>query len=274
MPSPPLFDGALRRLRRDRAARHAEAPFLWQRAFDELVDGLASEDRSFEHALLIGCPSPSWPERLLHFAARVTVVEPGPLYSTRLSIPLSDDGDFKLEPGNHDLILSIGTLDTIEALPTQLLRLRFALAPGGLFLAALPGAGSLALLREAMLAADEAQRRGAGARIHPGIDAQSCAQMLQEIGFEDVVIDVDTVRLGYEDLLGLVGDLRRHGATNLLNRRPRTSVDRRGLEAARRTFASHRVHGRSYETLQILYLRARGPVETLLTPSPYRLTRD
>ena len=60
--------------------------------------------------------------------------------------------DTPLLGGPWDLVVSLGELDTINDLPGALIHLRHALAAGGLLLTTILGAGSLPVLRRAMLA--------------------------------------------------------------------------------------------------------------------------
>src|SRR4029079_4064827 len=75
------------------------------------------------------------------------------------------DEELPYPMAGFDLIVSLGTLDTVNDLPGALIHIREALAPGGRAIASFVGAGSLANLRWAMLAAD-ADRPAA--RLHPG----------------------------------------------------------------------------------------------------------
>src|SRR5439155_18532847 len=57
-------------------------------------------------------------------------------------------------PGSYDLVLAIGTLDTVNDLPRALMTVRLAMAASGLFLGAVSGGETLPRLRTAMRAAD------------------------------------------------------------------------------------------------------------------------
>lgn len=133
-----------------------------------------------------------------------------------------------------DFIASLGTLDTVNDLPGALLHLRNALAPGGLLIASLIGAGSLPGLRGAMLAADGERP---APRLHPMVDVRAGAQLLQRAGFADPVADARTLAVRYASLDRLVADLRAQGLGNVLAR-PGPPLGRGALEAARRAFGS------------------------------------
>ncbi|HCC27433.1 MAG TPA: methyltransferase, partial [Erythrobacter sp.] len=78
----------------------------------------------------------------------------------------------------------------VNDLPGALLHLRNALADDGLMIASFPGAGSLPHLRRAMLAAEPDRP---AARMHPLIDNQAAAGLLQRALFKRQVVDSHTL---------------------------------------------------------------------------------
>ena len=147
--------------------------------------------------------------------------------------------------GPFDFIASLGTLDTVNDLPGALIHLRGALAPGGLMIASLPGAGSLPALRAAMLAADGERP---AARIHPQVDVRAGGQLLQRAGFADPVVDSRALEVRFRSLDGLVADLRAQGLGNVLARYA-TPLGKATLAKAREAFG-----GPSLESFEILTL--------------------
>ena len=253
-----IFDMELRALRRDRAFRTGPELFLHERAFEDCLERLELIQRRIGSTLLIGSPSPDWRARLERFAATVAVADPGPLFAQ------SADGNCIVEdqwdpPARaYDLIVAIGTLDTVNDLPRALQSLRAALADDSLLLGAMSGGDTLPRLRLAMHAADQAS--GASSpHVHPRIEAASLAPLLTACGFVIPVVDVDRVQVSYESLAGLVGDLRRMGATNILNQRSRTSLMRQAKAAAEAAFRSAGDGSRTAETFEILHFAAWTP---------------
>ncbi len=109
---------------------------------------------------------------------------------------------------DFDLIVSLGTLDTVNDLPGALIHMRHALAPGGLALISMMAAGSLPVLRSVMLAADGERP---AARLHPAVDVRSGAQLLQRVGLANPVADARGLDVRFGSLKALVGDLRAQG---------------------------------------------------------------
>jgi len=73
------------------------------------------------------------------------------------------------------------------------------------------------------------------------------------------VVDVDRVQVSYETLGSLVADLRRMGATSILNQRSRTPLSRQAKAAAEAAFRSAGDGSRTLETFEILHFAAWTP---------------
>jgi SAM-dependent methyltransferase len=249
-----LFDMKLRARRRDRAARTGPELFLYDRAFDDCLERVALQQRTFERALLIGCPDPDWRARFGALAARVDVRDPGPLFAARAdgSVLIED----AWEPGERsfDLVVALGTLDTVNRLPLALRLIRYALRSEGLFIGAMSGGDTLPQLRLAMRAAD-ARLGVAAPHVHPRIEPAALAPLLSDAGFIDPVVDVDRVSASYASLDRLVADLRAMAATNILTARP-GFVSKSARMAAMDAFATAGEGGRIVETFEILHFAA------------------
>jgi len=251
-----LFDMRARAQRRDRASRSGAVLFLHERAFDEVIDRLADVNRSFSSALLIGAPDPKWVERLHEMTGKVTVIDPGPEFARASGGLHATEDSLDVEPESFDLIVAIGTLDTVNDLPGALLRLRFALKPDSLLIGVMWGGDTLPRLRQAMRAADSVSGT-ASPHVHPRIEPAALSQLLSSAGFEMPVVDIDRVRVAYSSFRRLVADLRGMGATNVLSARPRAPLTRAALEAARTEFEEP--GGRTVETFELLHFAAWTP---------------
>lgn len=241
------FDRHLRRLRRDRAARKGLDLFLLDRAFDDCLDRVRTINRRFGSALLVGTASPDWAEALRDVAHEVAVFDPSPMLGD-----LSGDEDrFDFGKDRYDLIVAVGTLDSVNDLPVAFRLLHRALKADAPLIGAMAGGDTLPALRSALIEAD----RGSGrivARVHPRVDGPTLAQLLANAGFANPVVDVDRVGLRYNCLADLVRDLRAMAATSLLAgpRTPLTSIRWRAAEEA---FAAQAVDGRTLENIDILH---------------------
>ena len=253
-----LFDQDLRARRRDRAARMVPELFLLERAFADCLERLEIIGTRWDSAFLLGCPDPEWKHRLGAVAATVDVADPGPAFACGANGMTIIEDEWTPAERTYDLVVAIGTLDTVNDLPKAFRALASALQPSGMIIGALSGGDTLPLLRSAMAAADRAAGQAAP-RVHPRIEASALAPLLQQAGLARAVVDVDRVPVSYTSLLHLVADLRAMGATNLLDQRSRHYLGKAALAEAEADFARSASDGRSTETFEILHFAAWKP---------------
>lgn len=224
-PVPAIFDRALRRLRRDRAAAGwPDHAFVRDWMLDGIADRLASVTRGFETVLDLGCAD-------AHFAvpgATITRCDAGAVFA-RAGVQ-ADEDRLPFAPASFDLIVSAGVLDTVDDLPGALVQIRRALRPDGLFVGAFAGAGSLPRLRAAFRAAEPG-----AARAHPQVDVRAAGDLLLRAGFALPVADTEGLSVRYAGLLPLIADLRGMAATSVLA--SRAPLTRATLAAASAAFA-------------------------------------
>jgi hypothetical protein len=250
-----LFDMDLRARRRDRAARTGPELFLFERVFADILERLALVPRRFESAMLIGCPDPSWPARLRGIAATVGVLDPGPLFAKAAGGQAMIEDGLSPRPASSDLVVAIGTLDTVNHLPLALRLIFAAMQPDALLIGAMSGGDTLPRLRAAMRAAD-AVAGAASPHVHPRVEAAAVAPLLEQAGFASPVVDLDRATVAYSSLGRLVGDLRRMGATNILEQRSRIGLSKAAREAAFTAFCGE---DRTVETFEIVHFAAWKP---------------
>jgi NADH dehydrogenase [ubiquinone] 1 alpha subcomplex assembly factor 5 len=255
----PLFDRDLRRMRRDRAARSGPELFLFDRAFEDILDRLGDVKRRFASALLVGCPDPRWPRRLTGIVGSVAVTDPGQEFAAAAGGIQAEEDRLPFEAASFDLCIAVGTLDSAADIQAALGAIRSCLGADSLLIGAIAGNGSLAALRTAMLAADRAGGRGAAPHVHPRIDAPTLATLLASRGFTMPVVDVDRAEVSYRSLGRLVGDLRAMAATSILVDRPRLPVGKAGLDAAEKAFRELGDGERTSERFDILHFAAWTP---------------
>jgi hypothetical protein len=250
-----LFDMDLRAMRRDRAARSGVELFLFERTFADCLDRIALIQRSFARALLIGCPDPSWPARLRELSTEVDVADPGPLFARAAGGEQVVEDAWRPPVRRYDLVVALGTLDTVNGLPLALRVLFEAMAEDALLIGGMSGGETLPNLRNAMRAADAAMG-AASAHVHPRVEAAALAPLLSAAGFAMPVVDVDRLEVRYPSLDRLVDDLRAMGATNILAQRARVPLSRPAWRTARNAFDEAGSDGRTAETFEILHFAA------------------
>lgn len=161
------------------------------------------------------------------------------------------DEELPLEGGPFDLIVSLASLDRVNDLPGALLHMRSALASGGIMIASIVGAGSLANLRRAMIAAEPDRP---AARMHPLVDNSAASALMQRALFKRQVVDSRSLEVSFGSLDRLVSDLRDQGLGSSLAR-PAPPLGKAALERAREAFlTAANQQDRIIETFEILTL--------------------
>ncbi|MDQ3139097.1 MAG: SAM-dependent methyltransferase, partial [Pseudomonadota bacterium] len=205
----------------------------------------------------IGVPDPVWVPRLEAHADAVEALDPGALFAAAAAGIRADEDAHDFGFARFDLVVAIGTLDTVNRLGPALQAIRRAMLSDSPFIGAFAGGDSLPALRRAMLAADRLTGPVA-ARTHPRIAPSALAALLGAAGFVMPVVDVDRVTLRYASLAALVRDLRAMGASIMLNQRaPSRGQGWARLAAA--AFASESTQGRTEERIDLLHFLAWTP---------------
>lgn len=210
---PEIFDRKRRRALRERAGRRGGDAFLWAMIAEELSERLHDVSRTFDDVLVIG-PMTGFAQAMLRDrTAKVTLAALSDAEKPVADAPVVEEDHLPFAPGSFDLVISAGTLDSVNDLPGALVQIRRSLRPDGLFLGHMFGAGTLVRLKAAMLAAHNG---AASAHIHPQIDLRSAADLLSRTGFALPVIDSEATTVRYSDRRRLVNDLRQMGVGNAL----------------------------------------------------------
>ncbi len=233
------------RRHRERAAAHiSEHDFLLREVAGRLVERLGDMRRGFSHALALDD----------HGGALTAALDGRVGKLARGDLDGAADQSF-------DLVVSLLSLHWVNDLPGALIRIRRALRPDGLFLAALFGAGTLAELREAWATAEAEHEGGVSPRIAPFAEVRDAGALLQRAGFALPVADIDAITVSYADAFALMRDLRGMGETNALHERRKSFTRRATLMAAAETYRARfgDAEGRIPATFQVLWLTAWAP---------------
>jgi Methyltransferase domain len=210
-----IFCRATRRHHRKRASVSAlEDRWIIARMAIELSDRLNLVRKAFANILILGDDFGTLEFRAQHRDAHITIADPGAITALQC-----DEDRLPFADNSFDLVLAIGTLDTVNDLPGALILIRRMLRVDGLFLGAMLGAGSLSTLKRCFVSTGVA-------RFHPQIDVRSAGDLLTRAGFALPVADSETIIARYPSIFRLVGDLRANGLTNALaQRHPLRRVD-------------------------------------------------
>lgn len=268
-----LFDQPLIEANRIRALAQSgsKADFLLGIAAQELGERLAVVERRFEVAVeLHGATGLAARECLATGKIdTLTRVESNAAFSApgeKLSVaPLEKPA---LEDASVNLVISPLALHVTNDTPGVFIQIRRALKPDGLFVAAIPGAGTLQELRDVLLTAEAELTGGASPRVIPFPDVRDIGSLLQRAGFALPVVDAETYTVRYDTLFPLMKDLRAMGMSNPLAGRSRRPAGRALFLRAAELYAERYSDpdGRIRATFSIIYLSGWAPHESQQKP--------
>ncbi|MDP2120812.1 MAG: methyltransferase domain-containing protein [Hoeflea sp.] len=268
-----LFDHTLMRQRRLRAlaALKPGADFLVRRVAEDMADRLSVVERQFESPVQVqgGLALAAEMMTATGKTGRFNYVDLFALPGLSAdAVTLAGPDDVPLAPGSVDLIVSPLALHVTNDTPGVLVQMRRALKPDGLLLASTPGAGTLGELRESLLAAESELTGGANARIHPFADIRDYGALLQRAGFALPVTDIDDIVVRYDDMFGLLRDLRAMGMTSVLSDRSRRPVGRALFLRAAQIYAERfsDPDGRIRASFPVIHLSGWAPHESQQKP--------
>lgn len=268
-----VFDTGLIEKNRMRAwrSRDDKAAFLLDITADELADRIAIIERHFDNAVE------------LHGATGVTarrLLETGKVGSVRrVEIDAAfADGDeqmlvapiehLPLDPQSQNLVVSPLSLHLTNDTPGTMIQIRRALKPDGLFMAAIPGAGTLQELRDVLLSTEAEMSGGASPRVIPFADVRDVGALLQRAGFALPVTDTETYTVRYDSILPLMRDLRAMGMANPMMGRSKRPLNRSFLMRAAQLYAERYSDpdGRIRATFSIIFVSGWAPHESQQKP--------
>src|SRR6201996_6435002 len=216
---PPLFDRAMLLTRQRRARKLGAAEFLLDRVSEDLDERLHAVLRPFIDVADLWTPGDGLPEPVKQRFRRFAHV----------GLEDSVDEVLPFAPESLDLVVSALAFQFINDLPGVLSQIRRALKPDGLLLAVMLGENTLTELRQCFAIAEAECEGGVSPRVAPFADLRDIGSLLQRAGLALPVTDVDRVVVRYDNAFGLMADLRRMGATNILFERRRTPTRRATL---------------------------------------------
>ena len=268
-----IFDTTLIEANRLRALAMPGGPadFLLDVAARELAERLSVVERHFERAVeLHGYTGLA--ARAALTTGKIGIVErvetDARLAASGEEVTVSSLEIVPVEAASANLVISPLSLHLTNDTPGVFVQVRRALKPDGLFLAAIPGSGTLQELRETLLAAESEITGGASPRVVPFPDVREVGALLQRAGFALPVTDVETYTVRYDSIFPLMKDLRAMGMANPLVARSRRPLTRAVLLRAAEIYANRfrDPDGRIRATFSVIYLSGWAPHESQQKP--------
>lgn len=268
-----VFDPALIEKNRKRALRSRDdkALFLLDIAAEEIADRIAIVERHFDTAVELHGATGVTAQRLMQTGkvGSVIRVETDAAFAAEGdALQVAPIEELPLEPASANLIVSPLSLHLTNDTPGTLIQIRRALKPDGLFLAAIPGSGTLQELRDVLLTVEAELTGGASPRVAPFADVRDVGALLQRAGFALPVTDAETYTVRYDSILPLMRDLRAMGMANPLMGRSRRPLNRHFFMRAAELYAEKYsdADGRIRATFSIIYVSGWAPHESQQKP--------
>jgi SAM-dependent methyltransferase len=258
-----LFDRKLLRARRARFAHEIEArEFLLAQVASEIAERVQLMLRPFPLALDLGAYHGLLGRKVAELPSVGTMIfaESALAFAALCPRPslVCDEDLLPFKAASLNLVVSGLALHRLNDLPGALIQIRQALAPDGLFMAALLGAGALIELRQALIEAEAETEGGASPRVSPFGDLRDYGALLQRAGFALPVADADRIAVDWPDTLALLRELRGMGEASALAERPRHLTAPATLAAALDAYP-RRDDGRVEASFEIVYLAGWAP---------------
>ena len=245
------------------------ADFLMRDAAQELADRLSAVERRFPRAAVLLTPT-GLAADALRATGKVDEVVEVAAHRDLLDGPgtVAEGDRLPLEPSSLDLAVSLLSMQELNDIPGFLIQVRRALKPDGLFIGAMAGAGTLAELRDALLAAETQLAGGASPRVLPFADVRDAGALLQRAGFALPVADHDDLTVRYATMFDLMRDLRAMGVTNVLAGRSRRPATRALFTRAAEIYANRHADadGRIRATFSLVWMSGWAPAESQRKP--------
>jgi SAM-dependent methyltransferase len=269
----PIFDQSRIAQFRLRAVRQLQpkSDFLAEIVAQDLAERLASVERTFEEAVELHGATGNTARHVLQTGKirHLKRVEADPAF--RFGDDAMVFADIETVPvpaGSANLILSPLAAHLTNDTPGLFIQIKRALMPDGLFLAAIPGSGTLQELRESLFAAEDELTGGVSPRVIPFADVRDIGALLQRAGFALPVVDVETYTVRYDSLFPLMRDLRSMGMSNPLATRSKRPATRKLFLRAAEIYAERfsDPDGRIRATFAIIYASGWAPHESQQKP--------
>lgn len=257
-----LFDRAARRKHLLRA-RHTLAThdFLFAEGADILAESLLPITRPFARIAELYPRTTHLSDVLRAREGTQLLITGDQLVIDEELLPFADD--------SLDAIVSNLSLHAVNDLPGLLIQARRALKPDGLFLATMPGAGTLQELRDTLAQAEARVTGGITPRIAPFLEVRDAGNLLQRAGFALPVVDSISLTVHYSELGALLSELRGSGEQNMLHGRQRHFTRRQVFVQAAKHYDAHYrdAQGRLCATAEIITLCGWKPAPSQQQPA-------
>ncbi|GAB4823888.1 hypothetical protein N2152v2_010934 [Parachlorella kessleri] len=282
-----IFDGVLKALHRDRAARQPLEPDpLLDEVAERLVERLEDCTRKFPSALILGGAGAQveyldTSQGMLERAKSFLTASNGSSSSGGIRGGGNGDGGGSehrqlpetkfthCDPSSevlpvaekvYDVVISCLGLHWANDVPGVMAQCQRALKPDGLFLAAMLGGNTLQELRIACTIAQQEREGGVSPRVSPLAQVRDAGNLLTRAGLAIPTVDVDDIQVQYRDPVQLISHLRYMAESNaLLKRQPTLRRDTALAAAAAYSALFQEEVGSIPASFQVIYMTGWAP---------------
>lgn len=249
----------------DRAARTYDAAAVLQHEVGKrLLERLELTTLTPARILDMGCGTgQSTPELMRRYRGTQTVAAdfaPAMLREVRRrfwfrrpGLVCADAAALPFSTAGFDLVFCNLMLQWCDDLDPCLTELRRVITSQGLLLFSTLGPDTLRELRAAWREVD------GGTHVNGFVDMHDIGDALIRAGFVEPVMDVEHITLTYEDVFGLMHDLKRIGAHNVTAGRARNLTGRARMRSLAAAYEHMRRDGRLPATYEVVYGTAWAP---------------
>lgn len=211
---PKIFDSKKLKMHKDRASKKfLQHNFLFEEIDSRNFERIIEIRENYENILLIGFSS-NWLIETIE--KQYTSAN---IFITDISIPfvnnannankiICQDDILPFKENSFDLIIASPHCCFVNDLGGLFFQARKLIKEKGVFISSLFSANNLYEMKDCLQKAEIAIKGGFSPRLSPLIEIKSIASLIQKIGFLEIVNDLESIKVRYEDIIQLMHDLR------------------------------------------------------------------
>lgn len=240
-----IFDRQKLIARRNKAVDYCKAFKHFKHIADDTIERISLIDNKFEFALDLGCRNGEFTKSFKQQYPESKVI------STDISLEMlkSFDHDFKHQVDEENVITNLESCDLsirenhfdlihfslglhwINNIQSFLKQINYLLKPNGVFIANFIGGGSLKKLRDELVAVETRFNHPHHPHVAPFIYFHHVSPLLQQAGFNDIIVDYHTIKLSYPTAYALMYEIKNIGESSILCDTSHYSISKNMIKA-------------------------------------------
>ena len=226
-----MFDLEKLEKNREKSINVIQASSFHKFIHEDIIDRLDPLDKTFDEILII---KPAIEE---------IITEHLEVVSKNSNIQYVSNLDKELPKNKFDLIIFPLGFHWINDVKSFLNQIKLILKDNGIFICSFPGGGSLINLRKKLIELEISNKIAHAAHISPFIQFEHITPLLQQSGFIETIIDMESLELEHNSALDLMKAIKNHGEANILKASAGYSITKKMYldlqDAAEEPFSDH-----------------------------------